>query len=150
MPSVLIIGYGNTLRGDDGIGWRAAEELHARAGGEIAVLRRHQLAPELAEDLARARAVLFVDAAADGVPGRIRCVEVDPDVAADGFTHQLTPQNLLELTRQLYGCAPMACEISLSGASFELSEDLSPIVEAEMPRLIEFVIERARLLASAS
>jgi hypothetical protein len=49
---VLIVGYGNPLRGDDGLGWRAAERLRTviqDAGVEILAL--HQLTPELMETL---------------------------------------------------------------------------------------------------
>ena len=49
---VLVVGYGNSLRGDDGIGWHAARLLtdDPRLTG-ARVLTHHQLAPELAEAL---------------------------------------------------------------------------------------------------
>jgi len=46
---VLVIGYGNTLRGDDGLGQRAAEALAQRALPDgVEVLSCHQLTIELA------------------------------------------------------------------------------------------------------
>jgi len=59
VPS-LVIGIGNPLRGDDGIGWRLAALLPARAG--LAVRCSQQLTPELAEELAAVERVLFLDA----------------------------------------------------------------------------------------
>jgi len=59
VPS-LVIGIGNPLRGDDGIGWRLAALMPARAG--LAVRCRQQLTPELAEELASVERVLFLDA----------------------------------------------------------------------------------------
>ncbi len=56
----LVIGLGNPLRSDDGIGWRLAAQLPARAG--LVVRCRQQLTPELAEDLAAAERVLLLDA----------------------------------------------------------------------------------------
>ena len=60
---VLVIGYGNPLRGDDGAGWKAAELLaeDPRLAGAV-VLARHQLTPELADDVSRASLVVLVDA----------------------------------------------------------------------------------------
>ncbi len=52
----LIIGYGNVLRSDDGIGWHVAERLAADARfDDVTILQRHQLTPELALDVSRDR-----------------------------------------------------------------------------------------------
>ena len=62
---VLVVGYGNPLRSDDGIGWHAADLLATDprlAGAQV--LTHHQLAPELAEDISRASLVVLVSAAA--------------------------------------------------------------------------------------
>ena len=56
----LVIGIGNPLRSDDGIGWRLAAQLPAGAG--LGVRCRQQLTPELAEELAAVERVLFLDA----------------------------------------------------------------------------------------
>ena len=58
--SSLVIGIGNPLRGDDGIGWRLAAQLPAGSG--LGVRCRQQLTPELAEELAAVERVLFLDA----------------------------------------------------------------------------------------
>ena len=57
--NVLVIGYGNELRCDDGIGQRVVKELHLSKVKSLAV---HQLTPELAETLANADLAIFVDA----------------------------------------------------------------------------------------
>lgn len=138
MASVLILGYGNTLRGDDGIGWRAAEMLSASDLGEgVEVRALHQLAPELADCLVTVRRVLFVDATRRGEVGEVCYRRVEPDAGDAGFTHQVTPSTLLALTRQLHCSAPEAFEVSLCGESFDLSDDLSPRVAAAMPKLLQ-------------
>ena len=64
---MLIIGYGNPLRGDDGVGWRVAEAAGtALPEGAATVLAVHQLTPELSAPISRAGRVVFVDAAAEG------------------------------------------------------------------------------------
>ncbi|MGF1587982.1 MAG: hydrogenase maturation protease [Pleurocapsa sp.] len=58
----LVIGYGNTLRSDDGAGQSAANQIAAWGLPNVRSLAVHQLTPELAEDIANADTVIFVDA----------------------------------------------------------------------------------------
>jgi Ni,Fe-hydrogenase maturation factor len=76
---VLIVGYGNSLRGDDGAGWHAATRLAAdpRLTG-ARVLARHQLTPELAAEVASASLVVLVDATTDAPPGSVLLRRVHP------------------------------------------------------------------------
>jgi hydrogenase maturation protease len=128
---VLVIGYGNPLRGDDGFGFRAAE----RIPGALAV---HQLTPELMEPISRADRVLFLDAAAEGVPGEVRRRPVHPAPDARSFTHHSTPESLLAGALALYGRAPDAILLTVTGADFSLSETLSPPVQAALDSLDPF------------
>jgi hydrogenase maturation protease len=149
MATVLIFGYGNTLRGDDGIGHRAAEVLQEMPLPEgVEVLQIHQLAPELGEMICAARVVLFLDASREGEAGELRCRKVTPDESPAGLTHQFTASAILELTRQLYGTAPEGWEITLTGESFDLSDEFSPRVAEAMPRFVRFVAEKAAELNS--
>ena len=77
MARIVIVGYGNPLRSDDGLGWRVAEELSRRLSPpEVEVIVRHQLTPELADDVRNADAVFFIDAARVGQPGEVTCTPV--------------------------------------------------------------------------
>ena len=68
----LVIGYGNTLRGDDAVGQVVARALAGEAAIEgVEVIACHQLMPELAECIDAADLVVFIDAAADLQPGTI-------------------------------------------------------------------------------
>ncbi len=116
--NILVIGYGNPLRGDDGFGYRVAE----RVPGAIAA---HQLTPELMDAIARADRVVFVDASCEGEPGEIRRRSLSPQAGGCSFTHHLTPENLLAGSLALYGRAPEAEVITVCGADFSLSEKLS-------------------------
>ena len=64
MSKVLVIGYGNTLRGDDAAGVKAAE-LISRHHPEFEYIYLHQLVPELAEQIAERDFVFFIDAQKD-------------------------------------------------------------------------------------
>ncbi|HZD71671.1 MAG TPA: hydrogenase maturation protease, partial [Actinomycetes bacterium] len=98
--SALVIGYGNSLRGDDGLGWHAAGRLAADprlAGAEV--LARHQLTPELAEEVSRAALVVLVDARQDGgQPGVVTVSRVEPGHATgSAWSHRVDPATLVQL-----------------------------------------------------
>ncbi len=138
---ILIIGWGNPLRGDDGVGWRAAELLAGRLQGhDVTVRVSHQLMPEFAEDIGRSEFVVFIDAACDNSPGEIRLQKVEPDRAPSAaFSHQLSPPALLGMAERLYGSRAEACFFSVGARSFEFGEQLSPEVESALPGLLEEV-----------
>jgi len=116
--NALVIGYGNSLRGDDGAGPFVADQLGADA------IACHQLTPELAEPISRARRVIFVDAHA-GVPaGRISIQPIQARASAG--IHRFDPEALLAWAQQLYGHAPEAVLIGIGGETFALGEGLSP------------------------
>lgn len=143
---VLIIGYGSGIRGDDALGPRTAEMLSHIAGDRfdgdpVTVLSRASLTPELAADLAEASLVIFIDCAATGVVGEL----VEREVAATddstvAMVHFLDPSGLLYWARSLFGRAPRAVTLSVAGASFEISDELSPPLAAALPGLVERAI----------
>jgi len=134
----LVLACGNTLRGDDGVGARLAEwaEERFRADPQVRILSRLQWTPELAADIAAADSVLFVDASEKSPPGRVRLVPVSSRMdAAAPATHDLTPNQLLGLTRSLYGgIKSHAMLLTVGVGSTELGEALSEPVAAALPR----------------
>ena len=59
---MLVVGYGSALRSDDTAGRYVAEAIERRALPGVTVSTPTQLVPELAELIARATRVVFVDA----------------------------------------------------------------------------------------
>ena len=62
---LLVIGYGNTLRSDDGVGPKVADAVAALALIGVRALACPLLTPELADPVSQARVAVFVDAAVD-------------------------------------------------------------------------------------
>ncbi|MBI5817970.1 MAG: hydrogenase maturation protease [Verrucomicrobia bacterium] len=140
MAKALIIGYGNPLRSDDGLGWHAARLLADTAAVHDAeVVTCHQLMPELAPQISHATLVIFVDAASEGVPGRLDWRRVEPKAGTSSFAHHVSPELLLAMAKELYGCSPQAFIVSVVGGTFECGEELSPTVRAALPALVERV-----------
>jgi hydrogenase maturation protease len=142
---ILIIGYGNPLRGDDGFGWHAAGRIGIPASHDTEILARHQLTPELAEPLSRADLAIFIDASGEQTPERLICRRIEPNLEqAAAFTHQVDAGGLLSLARELYGAAPEAYVISAVAENFDCGETLSPQVESVLEpavRLAEQLID---------
>jgi hydrogenase maturation protease len=144
--SLLVIGYGNPLRGDDGFGWRAAERLEADRLPGASVLTCHQLTPELADVLSQAGRAVFIDAAdpgsgqaAPGTLSRRRIEAREPEASA--FSHHLDPAGLLALARAWFGRCPEAELITVTGERFDFSETLSSGVESALVEVLRLVRE---------
>jgi hydrogenase maturation protease len=146
---ILIIGYGNPLCSDDGVGPYAVEQLAledtlANNGlpGDVEYLSVHQLIPELAEPISRADAIIFVDAAYGETPGEITCDELKPlakpfEMAPAVFTHHIKAAVLLESARFLYNRQSLAWLYTLTAENFELGDSFSPTVKLALPSLLD-------------
>ena len=122
----LILGYGNSLRGDDAVGPQLATIL-----GGVAV---QQLVPELAERLAAEERVIFIDARTDLPPGEVQMMPVDGESAS---THYCSPGWLLRLTQEVYGKAPEAILVGIGAESFDLGAPLSEAAREGMEKALD-------------
>ncbi len=140
MPHVLMVGYGNPLRGDDGLGWAAAEYLAAQPWTEgIEILVEHQLNPELAEIVSQADLAIFIDACWGEQPGQIvvKCVMPNECLPVQSFTHHVDVATLLTYARDLYGHSPEAIMVTVTAQDFGFQQQLSAPVAAALPVLWE-------------
>lgn len=164
--TILILAYGNPLRRDDGVGWVIGERLAELLPEDVADVRvLHQLTPELAAPISGAAQVIFVDAAeqacqvsenptgltptAGAAPGGIRWSEIQPgSFDAQPFTHQVDPASLLAAAQELFGHAPPAHLLTVTGADFGygqgLSAEVADAVEEVIGQIQQF-LERTRL-----
>jgi hydrogenase maturation protease len=152
---VLVVGYGNPLRSDDGVGPAVAERLMADPRLDGAEVRTaHQLTPELALDASEVDLLVLIDAA-DGVPpGEVvvrDLAEGGREGIADGgsagraeeagppLTHHVDPASIVALAAELWGSSPRTVLVGVGPVSFELGETLTPVVEAAVPAAVEAV-----------
>jgi hydrogenase maturation protease len=138
----LVVGYGNPLRGDDGLGWHAAAVLTADPQpADTDVLTRHQLTPELAEDVANARLAVLIDASLGGTPGCVSIREVAPAPAspAPSWSHHLRPEDVVGLAQALFGATPQVFLVTVTGAHFGYGTQLSPAVSSCVPKVVAIV-----------
>ncbi|MBP9900025.1 MAG: hydrogenase maturation protease [Verrucomicrobia subdivision 3 bacterium] len=124
----LVIGYGNTLRGDDGVGPRVAEAVAALHLPGVRTLICQQLSPEHAVPISQAETVVFVDAAMDA-PKEVQLRPLEPGASSQLMAHAADPRTMLALARDVLGHAPRAWWLTIPATKMEFSESLS--AEAE-------------------
>jgi hydrogenase maturation protease len=140
LDRVLILGYGNLDRKDDGVAWHildylsqrlgrpspSPDEGFQRSGLSPELLFVLQLTPELAETISEFDRVCFVDAHTGSVPEELNVVEIQSHFQASPFTHHMTPASCMALSEALYQKDPQAILVSVRGYEFGFERSLSP------------------------
>ena len=137
-----MIGYGNTLRRDDGVGPKVAEAVADLALPGVRTLACPLLTPELAEAVSQARAVIFVDAAVDA-PREVQVRKLAPSESSQVMAHAASPPTMLALARDVFGHAPEAWLITIPVEDLGIGEELSPFAR----RGLEVAIQETKRLA---
>lgn len=152
MTNTLLIAYGNPDRQDDGVAWKILEELSRCYGntkpvGEdsMVTIDGHlfhfvfllQLLPELSELMAKHDQVVFIDAHTENIPEEICLSEISANYQRSPFTHHMTPQTCLELTRSIYQAEPSAILVSVRGYEFGFEDHLSEKTSSLVPLAVE-------------
>ena len=139
-PQVLLIGYGNPGRLDDGLGPALAERVAALNLPNLTVEIDYQLNLEDAAALHDADIVIFADASTDApAPFRFSRIEAEPEPLS--FTsHKLLPKQLLALCRDLYTRTPAAHLLEIRGYDFnEFEERLSEKAKENLEAALEAI-----------
>jgi hydrogenase maturation protease len=110
----------------------------------VRVLSRQQWTPDLAEDVAQAESVVFIDCSVESAPGAVNVHPVEPAAAGPGLaTHHVGAPELLALAQELYGSLPRnALLLTIGTGSVELAETFSTAVIRALPEATQ-LLERA-------
>jgi hydrogenase maturation protease len=140
MKKTLILGYGNPDRQDDGVAWTIVRDVATHLNlitpsqfdpvvhspdGDLSLMIALQLLPEMAELVSKYERVCFVDAHTGRVPDDLSIEVLGSEFQKSPFTHHLTPQTCLSLSKGLYGRKPEAELVSVRGYEFGFSTALS-------------------------
>jgi hydrogenase maturation protease len=138
VTDLLVIGYGNTLRCDDGVGPKVAEAVAALSLPGVSTLVAPQLTPELADPIAQARMVIFVDASVDA-PREVQLRRLEPAATSQIMAHAADPRTMLALARDIFGHAPEAWWLTIPAADLGFGEELSALAQAGFQTAIEHI-----------
>jgi len=147
---LLVLGLGNILCGDDGLGIEAVRRLVCahRLGPGVQLADGGVLGLALLPTLEAARRAIIVDAVrCDRPPGEL--IVVDGEDVVPALRERLSPHEVgvwdLLWAARLRGRAPERITIvGLVPASVALGVGLSPAVEAGIPALVDAVARTAR------
>ena len=122
---ILVYGYGNPGRQDDGLGVELVAQLEAWAQAEqipgLVFDSNYQLNAEDALAVAESRAVVFIDAATAGAEP-FSFQRLDPQAEIAFSTHAMSPESVLALAAELYGARPPAWILAIRGHAWEPNE----------------------------
>jgi hydrogenase maturation protease len=147
---LLVLGLGNVLCSDDGVGVMAVSAL-ARGfewPPDVEVLDGGTLGLALLPYLEEAAALILVDAIrGDAAPGsfvRLEGADVAPAVEQRLSPHQVGVADLLDGARWLDSYPDRVVLLGLVPATIELGVGCSPAVQAAIPTLVERIVEEIR------
>ena len=140
--SVLIIGYGNPGRQDDGLGPACARIIKSLKLAYVVVDISYQLVVEHAYDIAKADIVIFIDAFRSGeLPFYFHELEIDSEPTGFG-SHTLTPTEVKTLAKTVYSASPECYILGIRGYLFDQFEErLSDEAESNLRLAAEFLID---------
>ncbi len=135
---ILILGYGNPGRGDDGLGPAAVEKLESLALPGVTLDADYQLNIEDAAVMAEHDVVLFIDAGVDvRPPFTLRRVSSAP--AIEFTSHSVSAESLLAICEDNFSASPEAWMMGIRGYDFEFDESLSPEARENLDKAVEFI-----------
>jgi len=159
MSRMLVVGFGNMYRRDDGVGYAVVNALHEslygtpfdadddgldRLGRDVDLVVLHQLVPDLADIVADYDLVVFVDAHVEHLPEPIREENIRPLYRPGIVTHQLHPASLLALARDLYQREPRCVLLSIRGHDFDFGVGLADETASYVPRVVDRILQLAQ------
>lgn len=137
---VMVYGYGNPARGDDGLGPAMVAALEQLCLPDITVESGYQLAIEDAVVLSEHDSVIFVDADVSG-PEPFRFDRVLPQHQTNFSSHSVAPGTLLALTDELFAKKVQGYVLGIRGYEFNaFLESLSPRAEKNLERALGFLL----------
>ncbi len=137
-PRILILGYGNPGRQDDGIGPAVVEEIERLKLPGVTAESDYQLVIENAAALAEHEKVIFVDAAVKG-PESFRVKSLIPSSTISFTSHVIEPESVLAICRDTFKKVPDAWLIGVRGYEFELAEVLSERALENKHKALDFI-----------
>jgi hydrogenase maturation protease len=142
-PRILVLGYGNPGRQDDGLGPAVAAGIDRLGWSNITAYDNYQLNIEDALEVAEHDVVWFVDAAKAG-PSPYDVRDLSPAPTIEFTSHIVAPEAILAIASQLYGKTPRAFLLAIRGYQFEFVEELTEGAADNLRVALNMLTDRIR------
>ncbi len=142
-PRVLIVGYGNPGRLDDGLGpafASAFENMSPAIAAHVEVEIDYQLNIEHAELICGFDIVIFADAHTS-CREPFEVARLVPGVYRPEFTsHSVSPEDVVSLSKAMFGAEPECLTLAIRGYDFnEFGQRLSEPARQNLQRAVNFI-----------
>ena len=136
---VVVLGWGNASRGDDGLGPLLLARVEALGRETVTTIEDFQLQLEHALDLKGADIALFLDAG-KGTPAPFVFYETRPRLGLTHTSHAMAPEAVLDVYSRVLGEAPPpAFVMAIRGEAFELGTELGEVARARLDLAWDFL-----------
>ncbi|MDD2923124.1 MAG: hydrogenase maturation protease [Anaerolineales bacterium] len=154
-PKTVVVGLGNPILGNDGVGWKIAEEVQKRlppdAPVDVSFLSLGGIC--LMERLIGYDAAILIDAIkSDEASGSIISMRLEDMPNYSTFhtnsAHDASLQNALEMGKSMGAKLPSRVMVVgvTTEKSFEFSETLTPTVQAAVPLAAQIALDLLKAL----
>ncbi|SNR39843.1 hydrogenase maturation protease [Lutibacter flavus] len=149
LDNTLIIGIGNNTRQDDGLGWSFLEILEKNGFNSENLLYKYQLMVEDAELIGEYETVFFVDACKTDIPKEFEIKRIFPAEQVAFSTHEVPPNQILNLCETIYNKKPKAYIIKIQGYEWDIEIGLTEQAKINLKNAFSFFIENKNLVSKS-
>ena len=139
---LLVYGYGNPGRQDDGLGIELVNKLEDWAAenglDNIEFENNYQLNIEDAEAISNKDLVIFADASKEDIED-FYLSKIDGSGKLSFTTHAASPAYVLELCKELFQKEPLVLLLHIKGYEWEFKEEISPGAQKNLDRAVEYL-----------
>jgi len=141
-PKILVLGYGNPGRQDDGVGVLLVDELYKWAGeyniSYLSTDSNYQLNLEDAATISGFQLVIFADASKENI-GNYEMTDLIPSASVDFTMHSVSPAFIMYICEQIFNHNPKAYLLHIKGYSWEFMQDPTPEAMENLKGATEFL-----------
>lgn len=142
-PNILIYGYGNPGRQDDGLGVRLAEKIEEwcaenNFSQQVHIDSNYQLNLEDAEKISGYRLVIFTDASKKDIHDYL-FQPLEPSEKVEFSMHAISPAFVLHLCNQIFNHQPETYLLHIKGYEWEFMEGMTVEARKNLDKAVDFV-----------
>jgi hydrogenase maturation protease len=142
LPKILVYGYGNPGRQDDGLGIALSETIEnwarEHAMNNIETDSNYQLNIEDAARISAFDRVIFADATKEKIKG-YAYTSLKPSPGIDFTMHSVSPAFILNLCKEIYHKTPSASLLHIKGYEWEFMKEITTEARKNLEEATEFL-----------
>ena len=149
ISSILIYGYGNPGRMDDGLGVQFSEQMKSWVDRKhyinVDFETNYQLNIEDAHTISEYDLVIFADATVEPIDEYL-LTYVEPSDAVNFSMHSVSPSYVVYLCQSIYKKLPLTYLLHIKGYEWEFEERLTQMAQSNLKKSLAFTHKLLRQL----